>query len=341
MPISKTRRTAVKAAVAACVGFSSFFVSAWDANAAPTVTLRMSSSLQADMNSSHFIWFDRFQSNLKASVGDAVKIAYFPNNMLGKESDVVQQVRLGAVDMMVSGTSIWSTLSPEVGVLDLGYLFTNNDHAGRALDGKAGKILTELLLNKANVVTLGYGFSLGARNVYTKHLLKTPEDLKGVKVRVLPVPNFVATLKAMGAAAVPMPFGEIYSGLQMGVIDGVEQDAPTVLAGKFYEVAKFATLTQHIYNPIVVTMNKASFDRIPADLKPSILKAADEATKYQRLQAAKAEVKAFDELKKLGVTVTATDRDYFAKTVKPVWGEFAKQYPAVQPILEAVESVRK
>lgn len=341
MSISKHRRTALKTVVAACVGLSGLLMSASVANAAPTVALRMSSSLQGDMNSSHYVWFDRFQSSLKASVGDSVKITYFPNNMLGKESDVVQQVRLGAVDMMVSGTSIWSTLSPEVGVLDLGYLFTNNEHAGRALDGNAGKILTDLLLTKANVVTLGYGFSLGARNVYTKHLLKTADDLKGVKVRVLPVPNFVATLKAMGAAAVPMPFGEIYSGLQMGVIDGVEQDAPTVLAGKFYEVAKFATLTQHIYNPIVVTINKASFDRIPAELKPAILKAAEDATKYQRLQAAEAEVRAFDELKKLGVTVTTTDRDYFAKLVKPVWGEFAKQYPAVQPILDAVESVRK
>jgi tripartite ATP-independent transporter DctP family solute receptor len=341
MKISNIRRASLKTAIAACVGLSSFFIPVMDVSAAPAVSLRMSSSLQGDMNSSHYVWFDRFQSNLKASVGDAVKVTYFPNNMLGKESDVVQQVRLGAVDMMVSGTSIWSTLSPEIGVLDLGYLFANNEHAGRALDGNAGKILTDMFLKKGNVVTLGYGFSLGARNVYTRHALKTPEDLKGVKVRVLPVPNFVATLKSMGAAAVPMPFGEIYSGLQMGVIDGVEQDAPTVLAGKFYEVAKFATLTQHIYNPIVVTMNKASFERIPAELKPAVLKAAEEATKYQRLQAAQAETKAFDELKKLGVTVTSTDRDLFYKSVKPIWGEFAKQYPAVQPILDAVESERK
>lgn len=336
-----TRRTAVKTAVAACIGFSALLTSATVVHAAAPVTLRVSSSLPGDLNSSHYVWFDRFQSNLKSSVGDAVKLTYFANNMLGKESDVVQQVRLGAVDMMVSGTSIWATLAPEVGVLDLGYLFTDNDHAGRALDGKAGEVLTDILMKKANVKTLGYGFSLGARNVYTKHLLKTPEDLHGVKVRVLPVPNFVATLKAMGAAAVPMPFGEIYSGLQMGVIDGVEQDAPTVLAGKFYEVAKFATLTQHIYNPIVATINKAAFDRIPAEMQGAIVKAADEATQYQRKQAAEAESRAFDELKKLGVTVTPTDREVFAKDVKPVWAEFAKQYPAVQPVLDAVESVRK
>ena len=335
------RRSALKATIIACLGASALFAMASVVNAAPKVSLRISSSLPADMNSSHYVWFDRFQSNLKASTNDAVQLTYFANNMLGKESDVVQQVRLGAVDMMISGTSIWATLAPEVGVLDLGYLFSDNAHAGRALDGKAGETLTDILMKKANVKALGYGFSLGARNVYTKHLLSKAEDLHGVKVRVLPVPNFVATLKAMGAAAVPMPFGEIYSGLQMGVIDGVEQDAPTVLAGKFYEVAKFCTLTQHIYNPIVATINKAAFDRIPADLQPLVLKAAEEATQYQRQQAAVAETKAFDELKKVGVTVTPTDRDYFAKAVKPVWAEFAKQYPAIQPVLDGVESVRK
>lgn len=336
-----TRRSTVKAMIVAGIGASALFSMIPVANAAATVNLRVSSSLSSDMNSSHYVWFDRFQSNLKATTNGAVNVTYFANNMLGKESDIVQQVRLGAVDMMVSGTSIWSTLAPEIGVLDLGYLFVDNAHAGRALDGKAGEILTEMLLKKANVKALGYGFSLGARNVYTKHLLKTPEDLHGVKTRVLPVPNFVATLKAMGAAAVPMPFGEIYSGLQMGVIDGIEQDAPTVLAGKFYEVAKFCTLTQHIYNPIVATINKNSFDRIPPELQALVVKAAAEATQYERKQAAETETRAFAELKKLGVTVTPTDREYFAKAVKPVWADFAKQYPAIQPVLDAVESVRK
>lgn len=104
----------------------------------------------------------------------------------------------------------------------------------------------------------------------------------------------------------------------------IEQDAPTVLAGKFYEVAKFATLTQHIYNPIVATINKSSFDRIPPELQTLIVKAAEEATQYQRKQAAERRQKAFEELKKVGVTVTPTDRDFFAKAVKPVWAEFAK-----------------
>lgn len=147
------------------MGISAVFTMIPGANAAPVVKLRMASSLPADPNSAHFVWYERFQSNLKAAVGDAVEVTFFANSMLGKEVDVIQQVRLGAIDMMVSGTSIWATLVPEVGVLDLGYLFENNDHAGRALDGKAGEALTEILQKKANIRSLGYGFSFGARNV--------------------------------------------------------------------------------------------------------------------------------------------------------------------------------
>ena len=145
----------------------------------------------------------------------------------------------------------------------------------------------------------------------------------------------------MGAAAVPMPGGEVYSGLQMGVIEGVEHDAPSVLANKFYEVANFCALTQHIYNPILVAMNTGSFERIPSEYKAAVLKAAAEATAFERKQAAEAESKAFDELKKKGVTVTAVDREYFAKAVRPVWTAFAKQYPSVQPVMDAIEAVRK
>ena len=340
MAPSITRRFALKTAVALCLGVSTFLTTA-SALATPVVKLRMASSLPADPNSAHFVWFERFQSNLKASLNDAVEVTFFANSMLGKEADVVQQVRLGAVDMMVSGPSIWATLVPEVGVLDLGYLFENNEHAGRALDGKAGEALSDILLKKANIRSLGYGFSFGARNVYSKKLIKTPTDLQGVKVRVLPAPNFIATLKAMGATAVPMPGGEVYSSLQMGVIEGVEHDAPSVLASKFYEVASFCALTQHIFNPIVVAINKDSFDRIPAQYKTAVVKAAEEATSFERKHAADAEAAAFSELKKRGVTVTVADRQFFSKAVRPVWASFAKQYPSVQPVMDAIESVRK
>lgn len=331
-------RLSLKPILSLCLGASLLLAAAPGAEAA-TVTLRMYSSLPADANSSHYVWYERFKANLEAKDKDAIAINYFPNGMLGKEADAVQQVRLGAIDMMVSGTSIWATITPEIGVLDLGYLFTDFDHVGRALDGKAGELLSALLTSKANVKPLGFGYNLGVRNVYTRQPITKPTDLQNMKIRVLPVPNFIATLKAMGASPIPMPGGEVYSGLQMGVIDGLEHDAPTVLASKFYEIAKYATLTQHIYNPIVVVINKAAFDRIPDALKADVVAAATEATEYERKLATATEAKAFEELKAHGVVVAQTDRAYFRDKVTPVWTDFTTKYPATAPILEAVKAV--
>ena len=305
------------------------------------VTFRMSSTLPADpVNSAHYVWYQRFASNLKSAVGDKIVVNYFPSDQLGKEADVVQQVRLGSVDMMISGSSIWATLMPEMGVLDMGYLFANNDHCGRALDAKGGKILTDMLLERTSVQGLGWCYSLGARNVFTKNPVKTADDLHNVKLRVLPVPNFVATLKYMGAVPTPLPFGEIYTSLQTGVVDGFEHDAPTALAGKFYEVARNCALTQHIYNPQLPVISKRSLSRIPQELQKPFLDAAQDANLYQRGKAQEAENNAFDKLKAGGLTVYTVDRAALQKKVEPLWGEFAAKYPSMKAVVDEIQATR-
>lgn len=295
--------------------------------AAPKVNLRVYSSLPENENSAHYIWYASFKENLEKRVGDKVKFNYFPNAMLGKEADATQQVKIGAIDIMISGTSIWSTLVPEIGILDSGYLFNDMDHVGRSLDGNAGERLSAIMQKKANIQILGFGYSLGARNIYTKKPVNQPEDLNSMKIRALPVPNFLETIKSMGAVPIPMPGGEVYSGLQMGVIDGVEHDAPTVLTSKYYELTKHAMLSQHIFNPIIAVMNKRSFDRIPADLKDDFLAAAKEATLYERSLSAISEQKAIDELKSLGVNFVVVDREYYKAKTKHVHEDFIKKHP--------------
>lgn len=302
------------------------------------VSLRVYSSLTADDNSAHYIWFKRLQANIAKNplLKDEIKLNYFPNAMLGKEADAAQQVRIGAINMMISGTSIWSTMVPEIGVLDLGYLFKDWDQVGKALDGQAGKTLSDLMLKKANVVVIGYPFNLGARNVYTKKVVEKPEDLKNLKIRVLPVPNFIATINHMGAVAIPMPGGEVYSSLQMGVIDGLEHDSTTVLANKFYEIAKNASLTQHSYNPLMIAMNKNSFQQIPEKLRPEFLAAAKEATEYERQQSSLIEKKAVKQLESLGMVFHDIDRNTLRDDVKPVWEAFLAKYPLMKSVVADV-----
>lgn len=302
------------------------------------LNLRVYSSLPADQTSAHYVWFKRFQENLEKNekTKGQIKLNYFANGMLGKEADATQQVRIGAINMMISGTSIWATLVPQIGVLDLGYLFDNYQQVGKALDGKTGETLSGLMESKANIRVLGYGYSLGSRNIYTKKPIEKPEDLKNLKIRVLPVPNFIATINHMGAVAIPMPGGEVYSALQMGVIDGVEHDAATVYSSKYYEIVKNATLTRHIYNPIMIAMNKSSFERIPEALRPDVLAAAKEATDYERQQAHAMEQQAIKDLQAHGVTFRETDRDYFRQQTHPVWDAFLKQYPDMKPLVEQI-----
>jgi tripartite ATP-independent transporter DctP family solute receptor len=255
------------------------------------ITLRMSSSLVADNTSAHFVWYQRLVDNLKASVGDKIGVDYFPNNQLGKEADVVQQVKVGAVDMMISGSSIWSTVAPELGLFDMGYLFNSYAQAGKALDGAAGSQLAKILNEKTGVTILGWAFSFGARNVFAKKPLASLADVKGLKLRVLPATNFVETFKVMEAVPTPIPFGELYTSLQTGVVDGFEHDAPTALGSKFYEVTKHCLLTEHVYNPVVPVIGKTGLERIPADLRAAFMKAVAEATAYQRSQATATEAK--------------------------------------------------
>jgi len=304
------------------------------------VTLRFSSSMVADQNAAHFVWYERLQSNLKAAMGDAIHIDYFPNNQLGKESDVVQQVKVGSVDMMVSGSSIFATVCPELGMLDLGYLFDNYGHVAKALDGPSGATLNEMLQKSSGCTILTWASHFGPRSVYTKVPVRSLAEVKGVKLRVLPTPAFIETFKAMGAIPTPIPFGELYMAAQTGVVDGFEHDAPTALAGKFYEVAKHCALTQHIYNPQLPCISKRSFERIPADLRKPFQDAAKEATTYQRGKASEVEAKAFETLKGMGLTVNTVDRVQLQKQVEKLWGEFSTQYPSVKPVVDEIQATR-
>ncbi|MEG2398557.1 MAG: TRAP transporter substrate-binding protein [Citrobacter sp.] len=333
-------RSARRFLALACLSSALIAASIVSASAQAAINFRVYSSLPGDDSSAHYIWFNRFQENLNKNekLKGQIKLNYFANAMLGKEADATQQVRIGAINIMISGTSIWATLVPEIGVLDLGYLFKDYNQVGKALDGKAGEQLSKLMMDKANVMVLGYGYNLGARNVYTKKAIEKPEDLKNLKIRVLPVPNFIATLNHMGAVAIPMPGGEVYSSLQMGVIDGVEHDAPTIYASKYYEIIKNGTLTRHSYNPLMIAMNKKSFEQIPEPLRADVLAAAKEATEFERLQASKKEQEAIKNLESKGVTFRETDRAFFAQAVQPVWKAFLDKYPDLKPMLDEISA---
>ncbi|MEO8346793.1 MAG: TRAP transporter substrate-binding protein, partial [Betaproteobacteria bacterium] len=195
------------------------------------------------------------------SNSDTLEARVYPANQLGEERAVVEGMQLGAgATMHIGGTAIHNNFNKRMGVLDLPFLWHNYDHYHHVIDGKVGETLAAEY-EKLGLKVLGWQDSWGYRNVVTtKKEVKKPEDLKGLKIRTIQTPTYVAALNAMGASATPMAFGEVYTSLQTGVIDGFEHASAVIYTGKYYEVAKYITLTEHLFGPTVTVISKKEWD---------------------------------------------------------------------------------
>jgi tripartite ATP-independent transporter DctP family solute receptor len=312
--------------------------------ATPKAILRCSISQPSDQDSTQFIWYQRFAANLQQAVGDQIRVDNFANGQLGKEADVVQQVRLGSIDMMITGSSIWATALPELALLDMGFLFDSWDHVNKSVDAGVGAQFDKLMEARTGCTVLGWGNHFNARSVYTKKQVHNLAELKNVKLRVLPTPIFVETFKLMGAIPTPIPVNELYTAVQTGVVDGFEHDAATVLSSKFNEVVNYGWLTNHLFSPSITVAGKRCMAKIPKDLMPAFIKAADDATQYQRQVAGDKGKQALATLAKLGIVYTPMDpaeRLSVRTTMEQkLWPSVTAQYPVTKPMLDIINQSR-
>ena len=311
------------------------------ARAAP-ITLRLSSSLPDDPKYANGrVYHDNLVKQLAADgLADQINVQFFPNNQLGQEIDVVNSVSLGVIDLMVTGTSIWANVVPLIGLLDLGYLFESFPQQTKALDAGAAKPFEAALRTGANTQIIGWAYNFGARSVLCKTQINTPADLAGKRIRTLPNKIITECLRLMGAAATPLAFGEIYTALQAGVLDGLEHDPPTILASKFYETAKFYSLTQHNFSALGVFCSGATLARMAAPLRDSFLAAAAKAAAATRTRGLEAEKEAMEALKQKGVTIIAVDREPFRERVLPQTDAFIRAHPEAKPIIDIIRSTK-
>jgi TRAP-type transport system periplasmic protein len=309
---------------------------------AAATKLKLSSSLANDPKYANGrVYYDNLVKQVKANgLGEQIEIAFFPDNQLGQEIDVINSVKLGVIDLMVSGSSISANLVPIVGTFDLGYLFTSFPQQTKAFDAGAAKPIEEALLKGANIRVIGWAYNFGARSVLAKKPVKTPEDLAGLKIRTLPNPVITECLRLMGAAATPLAFGEIYTALQAGVLDGLEHDPPTILSSKFFETAKYYALTQHIFSPLAVYFSDATYKRLDPKLRDGFLDAAQKAAADTRRHGIAVEQEALAILVEKGVTVTDCDRELFRKRVLPQTENFVKTRPEAKPIVDIIHGTQ-
>jgi tripartite ATP-independent transporter DctP family solute receptor len=307
---------------------------------AAAMKMRLSSSQANDPKYANGrVYYENLIKHLKGNgLAEAIDIQFFPDNQLGQEIDVINSVKLGVIDMMVSGSSISANLVPLVGVFDLGYLFDSFPQQTKAFDAGAAKPIEDALLKGANIRIITWAYNFGSRSVLSKRPAKTPEELSGLKIRTLPNPVITECLRLMGAAATPLAFGEIYTALQAGVLDGLEHDPPTIVASKFFETAKFYTLTQHNFSPLAIYFSELTFARMDPKLKEGFLDAARKAAVDTRSQGLAVEQEALVLLKDKGVSIMECDKDAFRKRVAVQTENFVKQRPEAKPVVDKIRS---
>ena len=333
------RRSFVRATSAMGLGAIVAPAIAGKARAAAT-KMRISSSQQNDPKFANGrVYFDNLSKHVKAAgLYEQLELSYFPDNQLGQEIDVINSVKLGVIDMMISGSSISANLVPLVGAFDLGYLFDSFPQQTKAFEAGAAKPIEDALLKGANIRIIAWAYNFGARSVLAKRAVKNPDDLAGLKIRTLPNPVITECLRLMGAAATPLAFGEIYTALQAGVLDGLEHDPPTIVASKFYETAKFYGLTEHNFSPLAIYFSETTYRRLDTKLRDAFIDAAQKAAADTRAHGLDVEGEAKKVLQEKGVVINTVDKDAFRKRVAVQTENFIKQRPEAKGFIEKIKS---
>ena len=241
---------------------------------------------------------------------------------LGSDVQMQQALIGGAQEMMVGSTATLVGVEKDFGVYDLPFLFANEKEADTVLDGPFGQKLIAKLPAKG-LVGLTY-WENGFRNVTnTKRPITRFEDFQGIKLRVMQNPVFIDMFNSLGGSAVPMAWGETFTAVQQGTIDGLEIPLAVIEANKYFEVTKFLSLTNHTYSAIGLVISKRSLDKLPADLRKTVQTAATAAISAQRQAAAADARKTLATLESNGMKINpVSDVTAFRTSVKPVYDKF-------------------
>ncbi|QGZ58671.1 TRAP transporter substrate-binding protein [Paraburkholderia acidiphila] len=268
---------------------------------------------------------------------DSVKV--FGNSALGSENDTIDQVRIGALDMVRANGAAFNEIVPESMIPSLPFLFRDIDHFRKVMYGPEGQKILDAFKAKGMIALTFY--ESGARSIYAKRPIKSPADMKGLKVRVQPSDLMVDEIKAMGGTPTPMPFAEVYTGLKTGLVDAAENNLPSYEETKHYEVAQVFSETDHAMTPEVLVFSKKVWDTLTPQEQEVIKKAAaDSVPYYVKLWTAREDT-AGKTVQKGGATIipaAQVDRAAFVKAMQPVWAKYEKT-PEMKQIVDEIQAI--
>jgi len=284
-----------------------------------------------------------FDAKLKELSGGTFSINQFPGAQLGQEPQMLQKMRAGDIDFVITSTANASTLAPQAGVFSLHFIFRDQGHLVRALADPAVADAFRAMIKQSvqGGQVLGL-MTMGMRNMYSKKEIKSVDDMKGQKVRVQATKTEDTHFPAYGAQTVHMPFGEVYTSLQTGVVNVAENGVNVYLANKHYEVAPVLSMTEHEANNNCIWVSDKTWNSLTDEQKKWVQAAADEVSKTEPAKALQLEKDSAERLKKIGVKVVdSVDKTGFIKDAKPIQDQLAKELgPQAIVILELVRNVK-
>ena len=261
----------------------------------------------------------------------------FHSRQLGEEKETIEQTRVGAIDIDRVNVAPLTSFVPETAVLTLPFLFRSTTHLHHVLDGAIGREILESFENHG-FIGLTY-YDSGARSIYNSvKPIRTPADLRGLKLRVQQSDMMVATAKALGTDPVPLPYGQVLTGLSTNLIDAAENNWPSYVSTGHYKVARFISLTEHSMAPEVLLMSKKAWETLTPEDQAIFREAAWESAAYMRQEWARLEESARRVAVQAGIDILSEiDKNAFAELVRPVYDEFVGE-PRQRALLERIRN---
>ena len=280
-----------------------------------------------------------FKAAVEKLSGGKIEVQLYPNRQLGDEKQMLEGLRFGTIDAAIITNAVIAQVEPAFQINDLPFLYSSEAQAQKVLDGEVGAELAARL-SKKGILALGFMEGGYRQMINNKQPVSAPDDVKGVKYRVMQNPVFIDMFNSLGGAAVPMAWGETFTAVQQGTIDGLEIPLAVIEGNKYFEVTKFLSLTNHTYSMIGLLVSKRFFDKLPKDLQTAVVEAAKVATAQQRQASAASQQQILDSLKSKGMQINSVSNPAaFRTAVQPMY-EKAKQAVGEQLMQQTLNAVK-
>ena len=266
----------------------------------------------------------RYSKLVSQKTNGDVEIKLYPSAQLGSAPEMIEGLQIGSIDLLLTAPAYYRSQIPEMDVLIIPFLIENAEHYERVMAGKVGEFITARLA-KSGFINLAYYYGGMREFTNNRKPINTLDDMKGLKMRVPGLPVIIKCFEKFGILATPVPFSDLYTALQTGMVDAQENPVAQIYDSKFFEVQKYLSLSDHQVTPVGLVISQTSFEKLPAEYQKALRKAAEEAVPWNRDNFWKVEKETLAKLKAKGMQVNKIrDKESFKKAVEPLYVEIPK-----------------